>query len=139
MTMTAQEMIQFVDDLYAATGTGDWDKAAAMLTDDFFVSEASGLPMEGVYRGRNALKELYIKVMGLVDVAGLNRIETTAGKDHAVTILSFQFADPSLAPAELCEVFRFRDGKCCEIKPFYFDHEVFRAAAALKAGAPVAG
>lgn len=133
MTMTAQEMIKFVDDLYAATGTGDWDKAASMLTDDFIVSEAPGLPMEGVYRGKNALKELYIKVMGLVDVAGLNRVETTAGKDHAVTILSFQFADPSLAPAELCEMFRFRDGKCCEIKPFYFDHAVFRAAAEVKA------
>lgn len=132
MAMTADQMIQFVDDLYAATGTGDWDKAASMLTDDFVVTEAPGLPMEGVYTGRNALKELYVKVMGLVDVVGLNRVETTAGKDHAVTILSFQFADPSLPPAELCELFRFRDGKCCEIKPFYFDHAVFRAAAEAK-------
>ena len=65
-------------------------------------------------------------------MVGLNRVETTAGKDHAVTILSFQFADPSLPPAELCELFRFRDGKCCEIKPFYFDHAVFRAAAEAK-------
>ncbi len=133
MSMTAQEMIQFVDDLYAATAVGDWDKAASMLTDDFVVSEAPGLPMEGIYRGNNALRELYGKVMGLVDVVGLSRVETTAGKDHAVTILSFQFADPSLAPAELCEMFRFRDGKCCEIKPFYYDHAVFRAAAEAKA------
>lgn len=133
MTMTANDMIQFVDDLYAATGSGDWDKASSMLTEDFFVSEAPGLPMEGVYRGKNALRELYIKVMGLVDVAGLNRVETTAGKDHAITILSFQFADPDLPDAELCEMFRFRDGKCCEIKPYYFDHAVFREAAQRKA------
>ncbi|WP_370521729.1 nuclear transport factor 2 family protein [Novosphingobium sp. ERN07] len=135
MTMTAQEMIQFVDDLYAATGVGDWDKAAAMLTDDFFVTEAPGLPMEGVYRGKNALKELFVKVMGMVDVVGLDRVETTAGKNHAITILSFRFADPALAPAELCELFRFRDGKCCEIKPYYFDVSVFRAAAEAKAKA----
>ncbi len=133
MSLSPEEMTRFAEDLYAATGVGDWDKAASMLTDDFIVSEAPGLPMEGIYRGKNALKELYIKVMGLVDVAGLNRVETTAGKDHAVTILSFQFADPSLPPAELCEMFRFHDGKCCEIKPFYFDHAVFRAAAELKA------
>jgi len=135
MTMTAQEMIQFVDDLYGATAVGDWDKAASMLTDDFFVTEAPGLPMEGIYRGKHALQELFMKVMGLVDVAGLERIETTAGSDHAVTILSFQFADPALAPAELCEVFRFRDGKCCEIKPYYFDVAVFQAAADARANA----
>lgn len=133
MTMTAQEMIQFVDDLYAATGAGDWDKAASMLTDDFVVTEASGLPMAGEYRGKNALQELYMKVMGLVDVVGLNRVETTVGRDHAVTILSFQFADPAVPSAELCELFRFRDGKCCEIKPFYFDVAVFMAAAEAKA------
>ena len=133
MTMTAQEMIQFVDDLYAACGAGDWDKAASMLTDDFVATEAPGLPMEGEYRGRHALQELYVKVMGLVDVVGLNRVETTVGKDHAVTILSFQFADPAIPAAELCEMFKFRDGKCCEIKPFYFDTAIFRAAAQAKA------
>lgn len=131
--MTPEQMIQFVDDLYATTGMGDWDKAAEMLTDDFFVSEAPGLPMEGVYRGRHALRDLYSKVMGMVDVVGLDRVETTAGKDHAVTILSFRFADPSLPPAELCEMFRFRDGKCCEIKPFYYDPAIFCAAAQAKA------
>lgn len=27
MAMTAQEIEKFVDDLYEATGTGDWDRA----------------------------------------------------------------------------------------------------------------
>ena len=132
MKMNAAQMIQFVDDLYAATGIGDFDMAETMLTDDFFITEADGLPMAGTYRGKTALRKLYAKVMEIVDVAGLDRIETTAGNDHAVTILSFRFADPSLAPAELCEVFRFRDGKCCEIKPYYFDPATFHVAAKLK-------
>ncbi|WP_326493142.1 nuclear transport factor 2 family protein [Novosphingobium sp. SL115] len=135
MSLTPDEMIRFVDDLYATTGVGDWDKAADMLTDDFVVTEADGLAMAGTYRGKYALRDLYSKVMGMVDVAGLDRVETTAGKDHAVTILSFRFADPSLAPAELCEMFRFRDGKCCEIKPFYFDPSAFNAAVEAKAKA----
>ncbi|WP_232512669.1 MULTISPECIES: nuclear transport factor 2 family protein [unclassified Novosphingobium] len=138
MSMTPQEMIQFVDDLYTATGAGDWDKAASMLTDDFAVHEADSLPMAGTYRGKNALQELFVKVMGMCDVASLDRIETTAGKDHAVTLLSFRFADPDLAPAELCEVFKFRDGKCCEIKPYYFDPSVFHAATRAKAAASAA-
>lgn len=130
--MTPEQMQQFVVDLYAATGSGDWDKVSEMLTDDFFVSEADTLPMKGVYRGKNALRELYTTVMGLMDVAGLEVVETTVGKDHAVTILSFRFADPSLASAHLCELFRFRDGKVCEIKPYYYDPAPIVAACAAK-------
>jgi ketosteroid isomerase-like protein len=135
VTMTADQMIQFVDDLYTATGAGDWDTAASMLTDDFFITEADPLPMAGVYNGKHALRDLFTKVMGMMDVAGLERVQTTAGGDYAVTILSFRFADPALAPAELCEMFRFRDGKCCEIRPFYFDPAQIVAACKAKQSA----
>ncbi|HZU64464.1 MAG TPA: nuclear transport factor 2 family protein [Novosphingobium sp.] len=135
MTLTPAQIEQFVDDLYAATAVGDFDKAADMLTDDFFVTEADNLPMAGIYRGRNALKELFTKVMGLMDVAGLERVQTLVGGDYAVTYLSFRFADPALKSAELCELFRFRDGKCCEIKPFYFDPATVHAAVAAKQAA----
>lgn len=130
--MTPDQMQQYVVDLYAATGVGDWDKAAEMLTDDFFVTEAEGLPYAGVYRGKNALKELFIKVMGMMDVAGLDVVETCVGQDHAVTILSFRFVDPALAPAHLTELFRFRDGKVCEIRPYYFDPATVVAACNAK-------
>ena len=45
----------------------------------------------------------------------------TAGDDYVVNMVSFRFEDPSLAPAQLAELFRFRDGKVCEIRPYYFD------------------
>jgi hypothetical protein len=135
MAMTAQQIEQYVDSLYAATGAGEWEAAADMLTDDFVVTEADPLPMAGVYRGRNALKDLYLAVMEIADVAGFDRIQTTVGGDYAVCIMSIQFVDPALAPAELCELFRFRDGKCCEIKPYYFDPAQFIAAAEAKRAA----
>lgn len=130
--MTAQQIGQFVDDLYGATGAGDWDKAAAMLTEDFFITEAEILPMGGVYRGRNALRDLFEKVMGMMDVAGLDRVQTTVGGDYAVCILSLRFADPALAPADLCELFRFRDDRLCEIRPYYFDPRTIIAACTAK-------
>lgn len=68
-------------------------------------------------------------------MAGLDRVQTTVGGDHAVTILSIRFADPSLAPAEICEMFRFRDGKLCEIKPYYIDPAPVLAACAAKQAA----
>lgn len=135
--MTPDAMIRFVDDLYGASGAGDWEKVATMVTDDFFITEADCMPMAGIYRGKDALKQLFSTVMGMIDVAGLDRVQTTAGGDYAVTILSFRFADPALAPAELCEMFRFRDGKCCEIRPFYFDPAQFTAAVEAKRAANV--
>jgi ketosteroid isomerase-like protein len=132
MAMTAPQILQFVDDLYAITAAGDWDKAAALVTEDFFITEADSLPMAGVYRGRHALRDLFSQVMGMMDVAGLDRVETTVGGDYAICILSFRFVDPTLAPAHLCELYRFRDDKLCEIRPYYFDPTPIIAACAAK-------
>jgi ketosteroid isomerase-like protein len=77
MNLSHEQILELVDDLYAATGVGDFDKAEGYLTDDFFITEADSLPFAGVYRGRTALRELYSKVMGMMDVAALNRVQTT--------------------------------------------------------------
>lgn len=132
MAMTPDEMIAFVDQLYALSAQGEWDRVADMLTDDFVALEAEGLPMVGEYRGKNGLRDLFGKVMGMLDVAALDRVETTAGRDHAVTILTMRFADPALKPADLCEMFQFRDGKCCMIKPYYYEPQTIVAAVAAK-------
>ncbi len=138
--MSPEEIADLVDRLYAAAGAGDWDTANAMLTDDFVAYEADALPMAGAYRGKNGLKDLFARAMGMVDVVGLDRHDLLTGQDSAIAVLTMRFADPSLAPAELCEMFRFRDGQCCEIKPYYYDPATFHAAVKAKAAqdAPVA-
>jgi hypothetical protein len=105
--MTPDEMIAFVDELYELTGTGQWDAAAERLTDDFVAIEADGLPMEGSYHGKSGLYDLFVKVMGMMDVVAMDRVETTAGRDHAVTILSLRFADPALEPQNCAKSFAF--------------------------------
>lgn len=132
MTMSRDEIAAFVDELYDATGGGDWVRINSLLTEDFVVSEADSLPMAGVYRGKNALRELFEHVMSIVDVVALDRHDLLIGPDCAIAVLTMRFADPALAPAELCELFRFRDGKCCEIKPFYYDPAPFIAAVNAK-------
>ena len=126
--MTPQQMNDFIDELYAATGAGDWDKVATMVTDDLVITEAPGLPMEGVYKGRNALRDLYIDVFKMLQVESLEMVERTFGGDHACCILKMHYGK-GLEPAELVEMFRFRDGKVAEIKPFYYDPAPVRAAA----------
>ena len=126
--MTHEEKLALINELYEASGMGDFDRAENLLTDDLIIEEAAGLPMAGTYTGKGALRELFTDVMGMMEVAGLERIQTTTGGDYAVTILYFKFADSSLEPAHLCEMFRFRDGKVCEIKPYYFDPQPIHAA-----------
>jgi ketosteroid isomerase-like protein len=133
MSLTQAEMRAIVDGLYAATGVGDFDKAEEFLTDDFFITEAAGLPMAGLYKGKTALRNLFTQVMGMMDVAGLDRTFTATAEDEAVCHVTFQFTDPSLKPAELLELFRFKGGKVSEIRPYYFDPATVVAACAAKA------
>jgi predicted SnoaL-like aldol condensation-catalyzing enzyme len=133
MSQSHTEKQAIIEKLYAATGVGDFDTAETLLTDDFFITEAEGLPYAGVYSGKTALRDLYTKVMGMMDVAGLEiTAHCTTDGDYACTLLQFSFADPALAPAPLAEMYRFRDDKVCEIKPFYFDPATIIAACKAK-------
>lgn len=131
--MTPQQMNDFIDELYAATGAGDWDKVASMVTDDLVIDEAPGLPMAGRYSGRDALKDLYVDVFRMLQVESLEMIGRTFGGDRACCILKMHYGE-GLEPAELVEMFRFRDGKVAEIKPFYYDPAPVNAAAASFSG-----
>ncbi len=132
MTASDARKLEIVQALYAATGAGDFDTAETYLTEDFFITEADDLPMKGVYRGRRALRDLYTKVFGMLDVSGLDVKAHCAGGDFVVTVLELDFADRSIARAEICELFRFRGDKVCEIKPYYFDAAPVVAAVAAK-------
>ena len=133
MALSHSEKHEMIEALYAATGAGDFDTAERYLTDDFFITEADRLPYAGVYRGKTALRELYAKVMGMMDVTALKiTAHCTSEGDYACTLLELTFADAALAPAPLAEMYRFRDGKICEIKPYYFDPALVSAACDAK-------
>ena len=129
---TEERNIKYVKDLYAATGSGDWKTAESMLTSDFFVTEADTLPFAGVYRGPKALQELFQIVMGSMGVAGLDLHQITAGGDRVVALLDLLLPGTPPVRAPLAETFRFRDGKVCEIKPYYFDPRPIVAAVAAR-------
>ncbi len=133
MAMSQEMMARVVDALYAECAAGNWDKVAEMVTDDLEIVEADGLPMEGTYRGKNALKDVFTKVFGLIEIAGVDIFDRCYGENHVVALARMSFADPSLAPAELAEAFRFRGDKVCKIIPYYFDQAPVRAAAGIKA------
>lgn len=118
---TNEQNLALARQLYDATGRGDWEAAAALLADDFVVIEADTLPYAGTYRGKNALRDLSVKVMSMLPAVGLEIHAMTAGDDHVVGLLSIKLDDGE--GIRVAEVFRMRDGKVAEIVPYYFDTE----------------
>jgi hypothetical protein len=116
-----ERQLEIVQALYDATAVADWKAAEAHLTDDFVVSEGSQMPFAGVYRGRTGLRDLYTKVMGMMDVTALEVRARLAGDDHVIYLIDMVFAGDPSTRATLTELFRFRGDKVCEIQPFYFD------------------
>lgn len=129
---TEERNIKYVRDLFAATGGGDWNTAESMLTADFLVSEADTLPFAGVYRGPGALQKLFEIVMASAGVVGLDIHEITAGGDRVVALLDLLLEGTPPARVPLAETFRFRDGKVCEIRPYYYDPTPIVSAVAAR-------
>ena len=135
-TQQEERNLRTVEALYAATGKGDWPAAESMLTEDFFVTEAGTTPFAGVYRGRKALHDLFMQVIPAAGVTGLDIQQSTAGGDTVVVLLELVLSGSPEVRVALAEVFRLRDGKVCEIKPYYFDpRPLFAAIAARKQAA----
>jgi ketosteroid isomerase-like protein len=118
---TTSDLRQVVQALYDLCGKGDWAGAEALLTEDFFVTEAPQLPYAGVYRGRSALREVVERVFGGLQVTGLDIHDITVGEKHAVGVLDMLLPGEPPLRVPVAEIFRFRDGKVCEIRPHYFD------------------
>jgi len=127
-------IIDLVGQLYARTQAGDWSAAEAQLTDDFIAVEADHLPFAGTYSGKGALRTLFEKVMGMVDVSDMQIHAITASEEHAVALVDLVFARPENSRARIAEMFRFRGDLVCEIRPFYFDSAPVMAAVAAKRG-----
>jgi ketosteroid isomerase-like protein len=115
--------------LYKATGKGDWAQAATLMTEDILIREAPTLPFAGEYRGVAAMRDLFAKVRA-TGVIGVQMHQATAGGDWVVVLLDLLYAGDPPVRAPLAEAFRLKDGKVCEIVPYYFDTSVVVAAAA---------
>jgi ketosteroid isomerase-like protein len=115
--------------LYKATGRGDWAKAATMMTEDILIKEAPTLPFAGEYRGVEAMRELFGRVVA-TGVTGMEMHQATAGGDWVVVLLDLLFSGDPPVRAPLAEAFRLKDGKVCEIVPYYFNSDLLVKAAA---------
>jgi ketosteroid isomerase-like protein len=130
--MAPEEQRELVEKHYALQASGDHPAAEELLTEDFVIAIPAFLPFAGVYRGKQALRELIPLVVEAVNVTRMEFVATTVGDDHAVEIVEFTLDGDAAAPVRVAEVNRFRGNRICEIRPFYSDPAPWIAAAARR-------
>lgn len=119
--MTSAEQLELVNRFYALSAAGDHAAARELLTEDFSITIPSYMPFAGVYRGKDAFRELIPIVVASITVASMKFVATTVGDDHVVKIVEFTLTGYDGPPIAVVEVSRFRGKQICEVRPFYFD------------------
>ncbi|MGC2654302.1 MAG: nuclear transport factor 2 family protein [Mycobacterium sp.] len=127
--MTPEEQLELVDKHYALTAAGDQAAARELLTDDFFITIPPHMPFAGVYRGKDAFRELIPIVVQTIAVTDMTFVATTVGNGYAVEIVEFTLAGDDGPPVQVLELNLFRGNQICEIRPFYSDPAPMLAAA----------
>lgn len=125
--MSAQEdaNVAVVRKFYAILAEGDRDRAyAECMAEDCVLHEAASLPYGGVYAGRELMKTTLAGVTGRFDEFRFEIHNYLAGGDEVVVHLHMagvgrESRKPFALP--VMELWRFRNGKAVEMRPFLYD------------------
>jgi ketosteroid isomerase-like protein len=103
---------------YAAIGKWDEEGLRAVLHEDAELHQPPTLPYGGVYRGPDAMLELWKNVV-LPQASGPSSLEATIveGDRGVVVINTSRIGEPALAVEE----YVVRDGRIARIRMFWFD------------------
>ncbi|HEX5253183.1 MAG TPA: nuclear transport factor 2 family protein [Mycobacterium sp.] len=115
--MTPEEQRELVQNHYALGAAGDHAAARELLTDDFSITIPPYMPFAGIYRGKDAFRELIPLVVETIAVTGMEFVATTVGDGYAVELVEFTLADHDGPPVQVLELNRFRGHHICESAP----------------------
>ena len=109
---------------YAASAKGDWDKFFAGVTDETEFHEAPSLPYAGTYRGKADIMRGTKQVFGAWEDFSYQIMQYTAGGDLVVAHIMISGIGRKTGKSfsmPIMEMWRLRDGKVVELRPFYWD------------------
>ena len=124
--------VAVVKRFYEILAQGDRDGAyAACMAEDCVLHQAASLPYGGVYPGRELMKTTLSEVTGSFDLFTYEIRNYLAGGDEVVVHLHMSgVGRKSRKPFSLpvMELWRFREGKAIEMRPFLYDSAALIAA-----------
>jgi ketosteroid isomerase-like protein len=109
-----------VEELYAAAGSGSFEKIATLLAEDVVVIEPGYLPYGKTYHGLREFGELFGMIGQFLDLSEVRVNYTIADGDRVAACLAIRDIDTG-EWTDFIEQSTLRDGKIVEIKLFYHD------------------
>jgi len=117
---------------YEAARAGDWDRFKSCLDPAIELHEAPSLPYGGVSKGPDAvvacLQAMFSTWRSVEFV--LDRMLVDRELGFVLFDVSFTAETGAVVHMPVVELWRIRDGKLTEIRPFYFDTHTVRDALA---------
>lgn len=126
-----QKNAQVMRKFYGAIFASDWAGVEKVVTKNLMVYEADGLPYRGEYRGVEALKSLFARVVGYWDDLNIEIKAITSGGGYAVGVLQFSGtakASGKKISMPIAEISEFENGLISSIKPVYWDTKTISEA-----------
>ncbi|MCB2077848.1 MAG: nuclear transport factor 2 family protein [Novosphingobium sp.] len=120
-----EENVAIVKRFYQYLADGDRDGAYKnIMAEDCVLHEAASLPYGGIYHGRDHMKDVLASVTGRFDEFEVEIYNYLAGGDEVVVHLRIAgVGRVSRKPFDtpIMELWRIRDGKVIEMRPFLYD------------------
>jgi ketosteroid isomerase-like protein len=115
----------FCERFYAAMQAGDFTAMDDMLDADFVLREPDGLPYAGTYRGAAGWRALCKSVIAVWADFKIRPLEYP-GETDSTLVVRFAISGRSRRTgipfdSTVLELWRFREGRLCEIHPYYWD------------------
>lgn len=120
--------IEIVREAYRGADAGSFERFYASFAEDAVGYEAEGIPYGGVYPGKEGCIRLNEALFKAWESLSWNVLELTGGGDIVVVHLEMTFKPKGGEAIKhpIMELWRFRDGKIIEIRPFYYDTHLIR-------------
>jgi ketosteroid isomerase-like protein len=113
-----------VREFMATARTGDVAALRSLFHPEFRIVEADGLPYGGTRHGVEGLLGLVHEVFSTWKDCSV-QVQQLVAEDDCVIVLAEMTgvgrADPTPFCVPIAELYRIRDGRIVEIRPFYFD------------------
>jgi hypothetical protein len=120
--------LEIVRAIYAAGTTGDLEGMLRHIDARFTCYEAPSLPYGGEYHGPEGLSRLFQKVFSVWETFSVELTELLESGPTVVALMQLRVklkGAGQTVEMPVVEIWRLRDGKVVELRPFYWDTAQF--------------
>jgi uncharacterized protein len=120
-TFDTAETRRVVSACYAAACTNDAATLIELIDADVVLHEAASLQNGGVHRGVDKMMQALVPVFALFDLSRMTIEQIVVDGEYAIGLIDLPFRDRPGQSCPASEVWRVRDSKVVEIRPYYWD------------------